>query len=236
LPLPGCDATIAASRDGRVVASAQQWGAMVWRQDAPEEPLRLAPHYDTRYVSVSIDGRWVATGSHWGTRVKIWDVAKGELASELPIEHGSDVAFSPDGKWLATTGEGGRIWSVDTWRAGPPLGGVGPVAFSPDSRLLAAYAGYGAIRLLDPATGREFARLEDPEQDPARRFCFSGDGAHLASVIWARQSTHLWDLRAIREQLARMDLDWDLPPYPPATPNDDRPLRIEIDRGAPAQE
>jgi len=91
---------------------------------------------------------------------------------------------------------------------------------------------YGAIRLVDPATGREFARVDHPEQDPARWLCFSGDGVHLASVIWSQQSTHVWDLRAIRAELARLGLDWDLPAYPPAAAGDERPLRIELDKAA----
>jgi tetratricopeptide (TPR) repeat protein len=45
-------------------------------------------------------------------------------------------------------------------------------------------------------------------------------------------STDVWDLRAIRGQLAAMGLDWGLPPYPPA---DDGipPLReVEVERGS----
>ncbi|MCU0960844.1 MAG: hypothetical protein MUF48_12135 [Pirellulaceae bacterium] len=45
--------------------------------------------------------------------------------------------------------------------------------------------------------------------------CFSPDETQLAA---AAETGHiqLWDLRAIRTQLADMGLDWDLPPYPPA--------------------
>ncbi|HEX7380147.1 MAG TPA: serine/threonine-protein kinase [Pirellulales bacterium] len=227
--LPGYRANLAASGDGRVIASAQGWGGLVWRSASPQEPLQFAPHYDTRYIGVSPDGRWVATGSHWGTKVKIWDVDRAALAHELPIEDGSGVDFSPDGKWLATTGGGGRVWSVGTWRPGPSLGGVGDVAFSPDSRMLAARTGYAGIRLIDPATGVEFARLEDPEQDVARSLCFSRDGAQLASVDWNPPSIHVWDLRALREELSALRLDWSLPSYPPPPASDTRPLRLEFD-------
>jgi tetratricopeptide (TPR) repeat protein len=37
----------------------------------------------------------------------------------------------------------------------------------------------------------------------------------------------VWDLRRIRRQLREMDLDWDLPPYPPAA-DDAKPLRVKV--------
>jgi tetratricopeptide (TPR) repeat protein len=41
---------------------------------------------------------------------------------------------------------------------------------------------------------------------------------------------HVWDLRRIRAELARRDLDWDAPPYPPAPAPAD-PLSVEFDVG-----
>ena len=145
------------------------------------------------------------------------------------METGSWVRFSPDGRWLATTGGGCRLWAVDSWQEGPYLGGT-LLAFSPDSKLVAVETGHGVIRLVDPDTGREYARLEDPNQDRCGSLCFSSDGTQLVSTTPDSPSIHVWDLRAIREQLAAMDLDWELPPYPPAnatkvTP----PLRAVVD-------
>jgi WD40 repeat protein len=93
-----------------------------------------------RYTAVSPDGRWAATGSHFDTKVKIWAARTGKLEKELPVEIGSMVGFSPDGKWLATSGGGCRLWSVDDWQQGPQIGG-NQFAFSPDSRLLAVETG-----------------------------------------------------------------------------------------------
>jgi tetratricopeptide (TPR) repeat protein len=50
------------------------------------------------------------------------------------------------------------------------------------------------------------------------------------------QSIHVWDLRAIREQLAKLELDWDLPPYPLAPEvKKPQPLRIQVELGDLAQ-
>jgi len=81
------------------------------------------------------------------------------------------------------------------------------------------------VRLVAPDTGREYARLEDPNQDRAQCIAFSPDGTQLVLSAEA-ESLHLWDLRAIRDGLAERGLDWDLPSYPSA------PLPYEPDPSA----
>jgi WD40 repeat protein len=236
LPLPQTiGRELACSPDGRVVAGCQPWGALVWYRDRPGEPIPLKDHYDVRSISISPDGRWVATGSWWGTGAKVWYAATGRPVKTdlVPTQTQVTVRFSPDGKWLATAGVGGcRLWAVDSWREGPALGASnGRVAFSREGRLLAVETGQNAVRLLDPDTGREYARLEDPNQDRASWIAFSPDGTQLV-VSGELQSLHLWDLRVLREELARRNLDWDLPPYPPPSePADGPPLRVTVDLG-----
>jgi WD40 repeat protein len=235
LPLPDCS-VLSCSPDGRVVAGGQFSGGLVWHRDRPGELFRL-DHPDVRNVSVSPDGRWVATGSHSGTGAKVWDASTGRLVADLLPNQGLvGVHFQPgkDGKWLATTSQKGvcRLWAVDSWQEGPSHGATnGQVAFSPDGRLLAVETGQGVVRLLDPDTGREYARLEDPNQDRAAwSIAFSPDGTQLV-VNGEGYSLHVWDLRAIRAELAQRGLDWDLPEFPPADPVPPRPLRIVVDRG-----
>ena len=59
--------------------------------------------------------------------------------------------------------------------------------------------------------------------------CFTPDGTRLIYVTNGKEGgIHVWDLRAIRRGLKAMDLDWDTPEYPPESPADSTPLRLEI--------
>jgi hypothetical protein len=90
--------------------------------------------------------------------------------------------------------------------------------------------GQGVVRLVDPRTGREYARLEDPNQDRARGMAFSSDGGLLAVTSGDSQSIHVWDLRAIRQQLVEMGLDWDPKSLPPGPAPARKSFQVQIDR------
>ncbi|CAN5278082.1 hypothetical protein BH10PLA2_BH10PLA2_07200 [soil metagenome] len=117
------------SKDGRRLASlsgtatpASTWDdtARVWDIDFQSTLPVLRGHSNYIYpVAYSPDGRWLASGS-WDGTVRIWDAATGEPCASLA--HPGvvlDMAFTPDGKSLATGGAGDellRIWDVATAR------------------------------------------------------------------------------------------------------------------------
>jgi hypothetical protein len=218
LPVRGLFSNTSGSRDGRVLAVNCRNGAVVLHADRPYQPVRLVPHDDARDISVSPGGRWVATSSHSGTGIKLWEAATGKLVKELLPEHGMcSPIFSPDGRWLATRagGDDCRLWAAGSWEPSVQIRNDGGWAtFTADGRVIATSVALGVLALIDPATGREYARLEDPNQhDFGGFFAFTPDGTQLITISALSLAIHVWDLRLIRQQLAELGLDWDGPPF-----------------------
>jgi hypothetical protein len=226
------------SADGRVVALPDFYrGAVLLHLDS-QRRLRLGPQEDVRSCAVSPDGRWVATGSHnlsQGGGAKVWDARTGRLLCTLPAGRYCQVQFSPDGKWLLTGGGRPRLWAVPTWKEGPLLHGTAQnphAAFSADGKWLALGDAPGVVRLLIPGTGEEMARLTAPEKSRLYPRCFTDGGAELITIGWDSGAIHIFDLRAIRTQLAELGLDWDPKSIPPARPPGPvAPLQVEVETG-----
>ena len=105
------------------------------------------------------DGRRLAAG-YSGKRVLIWDPADPGKDPEILTGHTEDVysvAYSPDGRWLASASWHEVIlWDTATRKEVRRLGGfrglIWSVAWSPDGRLLAVGGGradFGLIELWD---------------------------------------------------------------------------------------
>jgi WD40 repeat protein/tRNA A-37 threonylcarbamoyl transferase component Bud32 len=212
----------------------------VFRIEGRLEKQLSLPEKNVTVLSGSPDGTWLATSTFDEARgFTVWDLRTGKPAKFWPWGD-AEVAFSPDGRWfVATTGRlapGGAAvhsWEVGTWKEGnhAPLNrstsAAAILAFAPDSRLLAVTSTMNEIRLLNPDTFEEIAALVAPETELISNLGFSRDGSWLA--VAAGKSIHVWDLRAVRQRLRELDLDWDGPDYP------DRPespaWRIKVDPG-----
>jgi serine/threonine protein kinase/WD40 repeat protein/Flp pilus assembly protein TadD len=225
----------AASADMQTIAVPDyDRGGVVLHRGRPVRRVGLHPQQDVRSCALSPDGHWVATGSHSNTDglgAKIWEAATGKLVKELHVPGLCRVAFTPDGRWLLTTGGGCRLWEVGSWNEGPKIGKP-EGCFSPDGRLLAVEDSPGAIRLVRAENGAELARLEAPEQTRLAPRCFTPDGAQLIAVGVDTRALHVWDLRAVRQGLAAVGLDFKAPTYPAAKGGQPvLPLQVQVDLG-----
>jgi WD40 repeat protein len=114
------------------------------------------------------------------------------------------VAFSPDGRILATAGDDGtiRLWDPNRLEpVGQPLtghsNGVWGVAFSPDGRLLASAGGPDeTVRLWDVNTGTSVGDPLTGHKGPVTSVAFSPDGKILASAGGTDATVRLWPIFA----------------------------------------
>lgn len=161
---------------------------------------------------------------------KVFEAATGKLVWESPTSAGW-CRFSGDGRWLLTGNATGVAYAVGTWEPGPELGAgslcdCATAEDGLDNSLAVLNLENGVFRLVEMASGRELARLEDPDQY-AGFARFTSDGTKL--VAQAQNGLRVWDLRRIRQELARLGLDWDAPPYPPEKPDSTPPTPLEVE-------
>jgi WD40 repeat protein len=114
-------------------------------------------------VNISLDGKLAASAS-WDTTVKLWDIADGkELHTLNHSRRVLCVAFSPDGKIVASGGGGVdpiiKLWDVATGEEIRTLtghtGAVEGLSFSPNGTTLISASNDNTLKLWDVTTGQE---------------------------------------------------------------------------------
>jgi WD40 repeat protein len=196
---------VAFSPDGRYLASGSSSaapGVQVWGAATGDHVRTLCGPGKAVYgIAFSPDGkRLAATGptpSNSEITVTVWDVQTGQ--KQLTFGHAANacVAFSPDGRLLASGSREQtlKLWDGHTGQELLRLSGhtavVSCVAFSPDGRYLASGSQDGTIKLWDVHTGQEVLTLRG-HSEGIFRVAFSPDGRRLVSASTDR-TVRVWD-------------------------------------------
>jgi WD40 repeat protein/beta-lactamase regulating signal transducer with metallopeptidase domain len=183
---------------------------VLFKADVGNSAARLAYSPDGKLLATATEGLKDENQLRRGHEVKLWNAETGAqiAALEGDLARFQDVAFSPDGKLLATCGgeldqgEGQiNVWEVDSLRQLVVVRGharaVLGICFSPDSSLIASGSYDGTAKLWDARSGMLKASMAVPGgvYQPA----FSPDGAMLATPAVEGGVVKLWSVPDGRE-------------------------------------
>jgi len=190
--------SVSFSPDGQFLASGSEYVVEVWRVGVWREVVILKGYQGPVFsVAFSPDGKFLALGSD---KVEVWEVGGATWIKVATIPPTSrmerttlkgyqglvfSVAFSPDGKFLASgSGDGTvKVWEVGSWRAVTILKGhrgrVFSVAFSPDGKFLASGSDE-TVKVWEVGSWREVATLRG-HVSWVNSLSFSPDGKFLVS-------------------------------------------------------
>jgi eukaryotic-like serine/threonine-protein kinase len=203
--------SVAFSPDGERLATSggrdedEKGEVKVWDLKTAREEFTLSRFANSiRCVRFTPDGLQFASCGRDG--IHIWDAQTGreQLAwHDLQERRVEGVAFSPDGRRLASVGGQLSVHpdrEVKVWdaRSGEALlslpghvGGLRSVAFSPDGRRLASGGLDQTIKIWDATTGLEVLTLRG-HLDSILSLAFSADGRRLASAS-VDNTVRIWD-------------------------------------------
>ncbi|KAH7923277.1 WD40 repeat-like protein [Leucogyrophana mollusca] len=187
--------------DGRRLASASEdktviiWDVESGRQDG--QPLQHDSNVS--WMAISPDGRKITSGMDKGGAV-VWDVLTREVVRDLKGGGVIRLAYSQDGRWIATVPWANervvRLWDADTGRLGrEPLicdGDPWCVAFSPDGTQIAVGLRDGSFEVISISTGESVVGPIKGHVDWVMSVVYSPDG-RLFVTASADQSIRVWD-------------------------------------------
>jgi WD40 repeat protein len=190
----------------RVIDTTHTGKSVSWVLFTPDG-LRLA----TGNGPMRSDDGWAMDKIDGGPHAHLWEVATGRHLGELTADKQKwqDVAFAcdwercltPDGKYLLVSSGGNFLaWDVAARREVDLFEQVeaaewrttasGPVAVSPDGRLLARFDDTFSLRIWEAASGRIVYRFDQSYSSIA----FAPDSRVLATGCQENGSILLWDL------------------------------------------
>ena len=173
-----------------------------------DEPLTLDPYHEDNVTGLVVSNEKIVTCSEDAT-VAIFDIKGGEsdklCRTTLPIR---DVAFSPDGDWIAVASDETKVKIVnvqDMTRvlllAAALAKSIKHVAFHPSGNMISAVDTNGAVRIYslsteEPTIVETISNIvpivSEPDSDISCKVAWHPDGASFATPSVTR-AIHVYD-------------------------------------------
>ncbi|HUG70969.1 MAG TPA: M56 family metallopeptidase [Pirellulaceae bacterium] len=202
----------------RLIASSNRYGIQLWDADTGKLWRPISPSVGLpQPFSVSADGRSVAAltatlreDRQYHNRLTVWNVNSREVQTEIQwtepmIEATQVLAFTPDGKTIATGGRNGKLRFWDLQSKSELLsyvlkGSIDSIAFAPSGELSAVGTNRGVFLWR--------WRTDEPKElnigpRGAMAVAFSPDGKWLASGSDERRGIRVW-------RIADRELAWQI--------------------------
>jgi WD40 repeat protein len=203
---------IAWSPDGSMLASASSWAeatVRLWDSRTGQLLHTLEGHKGegVRRVAWAPDSKFVASAGGDDRTVRVWDAQTGRALAVLEghTHWVHSVAWSPDGKTLASGGEDHtvRLWDVPSGKCLHILEGhtglVNDVAWSPDGQKLASTDAEGrAVRVWQAGTGKLLQTLGG-QNGNAWRVAWLRDSKTLLSLWGYDRKVRVWNAETGKE-------------------------------------
>ncbi|HVV70138.1 MAG TPA: WD40 repeat domain-containing protein, partial [Verrucomicrobiae bacterium] len=221
-PLPSTPMRAVSRSGGTVLAVVSEESNQARLIDLEDDAVseKSLDHDGISVAALSPDGRFVATAGWHSSQVRLWETRTSALLHEWSFRGPMNVFFTPKSDELIICRDAAfdfvnlSTLAIQRTVARELEVYPGTVSFTADGTLMAMELSPGVLHLKEVATGRTLAKLEDPYGDRATWTGFTAGGSQL--VVAARYAgvIHLWDLRALREKLKPMGLDWNWPEFP----------------------